>query len=159
LLLLITGAAGVLPVVIVITLLLALSPHSVIHTAEYVPAPTTIVLPVAFVLHFTLPPQPLAVKVAVSALHKLVLLALIVGTAGLVPTLITIALLLPLAPQKFSHTAVYVPALVTVILVLVALVLHFTLPLVQVAVNTAFPAPQIVILFVAITGAVGFVKV
>ena len=42
---------------------------------------------------------------------------------------------------------------------LVALVLHFTLPLGQVAVNTAFPVPQIVVLFVLITGATGFVKV
>ena len=110
-------------------------------------------------LHLTLPLGQVAVKLAVSPLHKLVLLALIVGTAGLVPTLITIALLLPLAPQKFSHTAMYVPALVTVILVFVAPVLHLTVPLVHVVVNTALPAPQIVVLFVAITGATGFVKV
>jgi hypothetical protein len=63
-------------------------------------------LPVAFVLHFTISLHPVAVKVAVSAPQILVLLALITGAVGAVPVLITTALLAPLTPQVFSQTAV-----------------------------------------------------
>jgi hypothetical protein len=63
-------------------------------------------LPVAFVLHFTVPLQPVAVKVAVSVPQILVLLVLITGAVGAVPVLITTALLTPLTPQVFSQTAV-----------------------------------------------------
>ena len=67
---------------------------------------TVIVLLVAPVLHLMLPLQPVALNVALSALHKLFLLLLITGAAGLLPVLITTTLLTPLSPQLFAHVAV-----------------------------------------------------
>ncbi len=61
---------------------------------------------VAPVLHLILPLQPVALNVAVSALHKLFLVLLITGAAGLLPVLITTTLLTPLSPQLFAHVAV-----------------------------------------------------
>ena len=66
---------------------------------------TVIVLLVAPVLHFKLPEHPLAVKVADSLLHKLVLSALITGAAGLLPLLIVITFEAPLSPQLLLHVA------------------------------------------------------
>jgi hypothetical protein len=63
-------------------------------------------LPVAFVLHFTVPLQPVAVKVAVSVPQILVLLVLITGADGAVPVVIFITLLAPLTPQLLLHVAV-----------------------------------------------------
>jgi len=63
-------------------------------------------LVVAPVLHLILPLQPVALNVAVSALHKLFLVLLITGAAGLLPVLITTTLLTPLSPQLFEHVAV-----------------------------------------------------
>ncbi len=63
-------------------------------------------LPVALVLHFKLPVQPVAVNVAVSALHKLFLFDEITGAAGLLPVVITTTLLNPLSPQLLLHVAV-----------------------------------------------------
>ncbi len=63
-------------------------------------------LVVAPVLHLILPLHPVAFNVAVSALHKLFLLLLITGAAGLLPVLITNTLLTPLSPQLFEHVAV-----------------------------------------------------
>ena len=106
LLVLITGAAGLLPVLITIALLAPLSPQLLIQVALYVPAVLTLMLAVvAPVLHFIVPEQPVALKVALSALHKLVLLVLITGAAGLLPVLITIALLAPLSPQLLLQVA------------------------------------------------------
>ena len=67
---------------------------------------TLIVLPVAFVLHLIVPVHPVALNVAVSALHKLFLLAEITGAAGLLPVVITTTLLTPLSPQLLLHVAV-----------------------------------------------------
>ena len=67
---------------------------------------TEMVLPVALVLHLTVPEQPVAIKFAVSLLHKLFLSLLITGEAGLVPLVITTALLAPLSPQVLLQVAV-----------------------------------------------------
>ena len=67
---------------------------------------TVIVFVVAPVLHLILPVQLLAVKVADSPLHNAFLLVLMIGAAGLVPVLITIALLMPLSPQVLLQVAV-----------------------------------------------------
>ena len=63
-------------------------------------------LPVALLLHFTVPPQPLAVRIAVSLPHKLVLFAAMVGARGEPPVVITITLEVGLVPQVVIHTAV-----------------------------------------------------
>ena len=67
---------------------------------------TEMVLPVALVFHLTVPEQPVAIKFAVSALHKLFLSLLITGEAGFVPLVITTALLTPLSPQVLLQVAV-----------------------------------------------------
>ena len=104
---LIIGADGLVPVLITIALLATLSPQVLLQVARYVPPTLTVMIPpVAPVLHLMFPEQPLAVKVAVSLLHKLVLLVLINGADGFVPVLITIALLAPLSPQLLIHVAV-----------------------------------------------------
>ena len=156
----ITGAVGVVPVVIVTTLLAELSPHTLLHVAEYVPAVLTlIVLPVALVLHLILPAQPVALNVAVSPLHKLVLFDEITGAAGFAPVPITISFDFGLTPQIFSHTTEYVPAALTLIVLLVALVLHFKVPLQPVAVNVAVSPVQIVVLSLVTLGVVGLTPV
>ena len=116
LLVLIIGADGLAPVLITIALLATLSPQLLLQVALYVPPTLTVMLAlVAPVLHLMFPAQPLAVKVAVSLLHKLVLLVLIIGAVGLVPVLITIALLATLSPQVLLQVALYVPIVVTMI--------------------------------------------
>ena len=156
----ITGAVGVVPVVIVTTLLAELSPHTLLHVAEYVPAVLTlIVLPVALVLHLILPAQPVALNVALSPLHKLVLFDEITGAAGFTPVPITISFDFGLTPQIFSHTTEYVPAALTLIVLLVAFVLHFKVPLQPVAVNVAVSPVQIVVLSLTIVGVVGLTPV
>jgi hypothetical protein len=118
------------------------------------------VLLVEPVLQTMLPlPHPLACKVAVSLAHTLVLSLVKIGVDGKLPTLITIELLTGLEPHKFSHVAVYVPAVLTVIEVPLAFVLHFTVPVQPVAVNVAVPVPQIFVVLAAITGAVGLFNV
>ena len=67
---------------------------------------TVIVVPVALVLHFTVPPQPVAVKVAVSLPHKLVLSLAMVGAVGEPPVVIVITFEVGLVPQVLIHTAV-----------------------------------------------------
>jgi hypothetical protein len=154
------GAAGLEPVLMITTLLAPLSPQELLQVAVYVPALfTEIDVPVAVVLHLTVPLQRAAIKVAVSVLQILVLLALMIGAAGLVPVLMIIILLTPLTPQIFSQVAVYVPALFTEIVVPVAVVLHLTVPLQPVAVNVAVSVLHKLVLFVAITGTVGLVPV
>ena len=61
---------------------------------------------VAPVLHLILPEQPVALNVAVSPLHKLFLLVLITGAAGLLPVLMMTELLAPLSPQLLLQLAV-----------------------------------------------------
>ena len=67
---------------------------------------TVMVAVVAKVLHFTVPAQPVAVNVAVSALHKLFLFVLITGAAGLVKMFIIMLFDDVLSPQLLLHVAV-----------------------------------------------------
>ncbi|GAB2649180.1 hypothetical protein GCM10027035_48830 [Emticicia sediminis] len=68
----IIGFEGAIPVVIVIRLLSLLSPHELLHVAEYVPATEIVILGVALpVFHRIVPLQPVADKIVVSLLHKL----------------------------------------------------------------------------------------
>ncbi len=61
---------------------------------------------VAPVLHLMLPlPQPLALRFAVSPLHKLVLSLLTTGALGVSPFLISMTFDTPLTPHRFSHVA------------------------------------------------------
>jgi hypothetical protein len=156
----ITGATGLPPVVITTTLLTPLSPQLLIHVAVYVPAVLTLMLlPVALVLHFKLPLQPVAVNVALSPLHKLVLVDEITGAPGFAPVPITISFDLGLTPHIVSQTTEYVPAALTVMLLPVAFVLHFKVPLQPVAVKIALSPVQIVVLSLTILGVVGLTPV
>ncbi len=116
-------------------------------------------LPVAFVLHLIVPLQPMAVKTAVSVLHKLVLFELINGVAGLPLVLIINTLLEPLTPQRFSHKALYVPELLTISVVPVTFVFHRTTPLQPVAVKMAASLLHKIVLLELITGTLGLVPV
>ena len=114
-----------------------------------------ILVPVAFVFHFTVPLQPVAVKVADSLPHKLVLLLAIVGALGEPPVVIITAFDAPLVPQAVVQVAVYVPPALTVILVPVEPLLHFTVPPQPVAVKVADSLPHKLDLLLAIVGALG----
>jgi len=63
-------------------------------------------VPVAPLLQTTIPAHPVAVKVAVSLLHKLVLLALTVGGFVPLPVVMMTAFDAPLSPQLLLHIAV-----------------------------------------------------
>jgi len=156
----ITGAPGFAPVPITISFDFGLTPHIVSQTTEYVPAALTlIVLLVAFVLHFKVPLQPVAVNVALSPVQIVVLSLTILGVVGLTPVLMTIELEALLVPQTVVQLAVYVPELLTSMTLPVAPVLHVKLPLQPLAVNVAFSPSQHTVLFDEITGAVGVVPV
>ena len=58
-------------------------------------------------------------------------------------------------PQAFSQLAEYVPATLTVILLVVAPVLQVNVPVQPVAVNVAVSLPQMLVLLVATVGAAG----
>jgi hypothetical protein len=120
---------------------------------------TVILFPVALVLHLIVPLQPVDINVALSVLHKLFLSVLITGAAGFEPDVMIIALLIPLSPQLLLHVAVYVPALLTLIVAVVAPLLHLTVPPQPVALNVAFSVPQILVLFEEIVGGTGNVPV
>ncbi len=120
---------------------------------------TLIVLPLAFVLHLILPAQPVALNVAVSPLHKLILFDEITGAAGFTPVPITISFDFGLTPQIVSHTTEYVPDVFTLIVLPVAFVLHFKVPLQPLAVNVAVSPVQIVVLSLTIVGVVGLTPV
>ena len=62
-------------------------------------------LPVAPVLHVSVPVQPVAVKVAVSLPQMLVLLAVTVGAGGVEPVVMVTTFDTPLVPQLFRQTA------------------------------------------------------
>jgi hypothetical protein len=118
-----------------------------------------ILFPVALVLHLIVPLQPVDINVALSVLHKLFLSVLITGAAGFEPDVMIIALLIPLSPQLLLHVAVYVPALLTLIVAVVAPLLHLTVPPQPVALNVAVSVPQILVLFEEIVGGTGNVPV
>ena len=110
-------------------------------------------------LQVTVPEQPVAVKVALSPLHKLVLFVEITVADGFAPVPITISFDVGLTPHIFSHTTEYVPAALTVMVLPVAFVLHFNVPLQPVAVNVAVSPVQIVVLSLVMLGVVGLTPV
>jgi len=65
-----------------------------------------VVVPVALLLHVTVPVQPVAVRVAVSLPQTWVLLADIVGVVGATPVVIVTEFELPLVPQVEEQVAV-----------------------------------------------------
>jgi hypothetical protein len=114
-------------------------------------------VPVAALLHTIVPAQPVAVNVAASLPHRLVLVVLIDGELEPVPIVITTAFEFPLSPQLVLQIAVYVPAVVTLMLVPVEALLHFTVPTQPEAVNVAVSVPHKLNLFELIVGDVGSV--
>ena len=63
-------------------------------------------VPVEPLLQVTVPLQPVAVNVAVSLLHRLVLLVAMVGGFGVPPENIVMIFEAPLVPQAFIQVAV-----------------------------------------------------
>ena len=116
-------------------------------------------LVVAPVLQLKVPTHPLAVNLAFSPSQQIVLSLVIIGADGGVFVVITIGLLAPLVPQLLLHVAVYVPAVLTVMLDVVAPVLHVKLPTQPLAVKVALSPTQIPVLFELINGAVGTLPV
>jgi hypothetical protein len=103
---LICGVPGVLPVLITTELDTTLSPQVLLQVAVYVPEAFTVMLvPVAVVLQVTVPVQLVAVKVAVSLLHRLNLLLAMVGAFGLLPVVIVAMFDALLLPQLLLHVA------------------------------------------------------
>jgi len=148
------GAAGNAPVVIVTGFEATLVPQVEVQVAVYVPAPTWVVVPVALLLQVTVPVQPVAVRVAVSAPHICVLFAEMVGGTDVPPVVMVTELDATLVPQVEEQVAVYVPA-PTWMLVPVALLLQLTVPVQPVAVSVAFSSPQTCVLLAEILGAAG----
>ena len=107
------GAFGFSPVLMITSTDLLLTPQIFSQVAEYVPAPTLITVPVAFVLHFTVPIQPVAVNFAVSLPQTVSLSTLIIGVFGFSPVRISILLDDELVPQAFVQEAVYTPETAT----------------------------------------------
>lgn len=152
------GADGVFPFLISISFDFGLTPQIVSQTTEYVPATlTVIVLLVAFVLHFKVPLQPVAVNVAVSVPQIVTLFAVIVGVVGVTPVRITTEFDDELVPQIFVQDAVYVPEAVTSnVLPVAPVTFHEIVPSLQPdAVNVAFSPSQQIVLSDVITGAEG----
>ena len=160
LLVVITGATGLLPVLITTSFDFGLTPQTVSHTTEYVPeAVTVIVLVVAFVLHFKLPLQLLAVNTALSFEHNVSFVAIILGVVGVDPVLMMMLFDALLVPQLFEHVTVYVPEVLTCIVLPAPPTFHVKLPLHPLAVKVAFSPSQHKVLFELSTGAVGVVPV
>ena len=101
-------------------------------------------LVVAPVLQEIFPVQPEAVNVAFSPSQQIVLSDVMVGATGIVPFVTVIELETLLEHSPTLQTAVYVPSLLMVILVPVALVDQTTVPPThEVAVNVTEPDSQI----------------
>ena len=109
-------------------------------------------------LHVNVPVQSAAVKVAFSVPHTSVLFDVIFGAVGGVPVPIVTLFEFTLSPQLLLHVAVYVPA-PTLIVAVVAPVLHLRLPVQFVAVIVAFSVPHTSVLLDVICGAAGGVPV
>jgi hypothetical protein len=120
----------------------------------YVPAPTSIDVPVDPLLQATVPAQPEAVSVAFSVPHTCDLLAATVGADGRVPVVIVTEFDAALVPQVVVQVAVYVPA-PTSIDVPVDPLLQATVPAQPEAVSVAFSVPHTCDLLVATVGADG----
>jgi hypothetical protein len=82
-------------------------PHVVVQVAVYVPAVTSLVEPVPPTDHVIVPPsQPVAVNIAFSVPHIVVLLADITGADGVAPVLIVTLFELPEVPHVVVQVAV-----------------------------------------------------
>ena len=112
-------------------------------------------------LHFNVPllPQPLAVKVAFSVPQTLTLSVDIVGVVGIGNIVITIGVVAVLLPQLLLQVAVYVPEVVTSMVLVVAPVLQLKLPTHPLAVNIAFCPSQQIVLSLLMIGAFGLLPV
>ena len=152
----IIGGIGVPLSNIVITLDEPLVPHALVHVAVKVPVLTVVVVPIAALLQVTVPLHPAATSVAVSAtpVHSLCLSEVIMGAVGLFVELITTKLERA-TPQLFSHVALKVPATETMILLVVAPVLHCKVAEQPVAVRIALSTEQILFLSEITVGAFG----
>src|SRR6218665_2987658 len=102
----ITGTVGAGKVVIVTEFEAALVPQTLLQVAVYVPATTSMDVPVEPLLHVTFPLQLTAVSVAFSAPQSSVLLAEITGTVGAGKVVIVIAFEAMLVPQTLVQVAV-----------------------------------------------------
>ena len=137
-----------------------LVPQVLLHVALYVPATLTcMVLPLAPLLQLTLPTHPLAVNVAFAPSQQMVLSVDMVGAFGLLPVVITTGVEAPLAPQALLHVALYVPAVVTLMLLPVAFVLHLMLPVQLLAVKVALSPSHNAVLLAVTVGAFGTLPV
>ena len=103
---------------------------------------TVILVPLLLLLQTTIPAQSLAVNVADWPLQIVVVPDTVGGE--IVITFTTTSLLVALVLQLFVHTALYVPAELTEILVAVAPFDHTTLPLQALAVKVVLFPEQIV---------------
>jgi hypothetical protein len=156
----ITGAFGAVPFVMVTTLLAGLEPQLLLQLALNVPlAFTVMLLLVEPLLHNKLPVQPLAVIVATSLPQIFVLSGVITGAFGAVPFVMVTTLLAGLEPQLLLQLALNVPLAFTVMLAVVAPLLHNKLPVQPLAVIVATSLPQILVLSGVITGAFGLLSV
>jgi hypothetical protein len=102
------------------------------------------------------PVQPVAVNVALSVPHTVVLLDAITGAVGAGPLLIVIEFEADEGPQELTHVAVYVPTPTSFDAPVPNPPDQVIVPSEQpVAVNVALSVPQITVLLAAITGATG----
>ncbi len=104
----ITGATGAGLVPIVTVFELPEVPQLVVQVAVYVPVPTSFVVPTPIPPdHVIVPPaQPVAVKVAFSVPHTVVLFELITGALGAGPLVIVTVFETDEVPHEFTHVAV-----------------------------------------------------
>lgn len=101
------GAAGAPPLLIVTDVEAGLVPQVVVQVAVYVPAPTSLVVPVVPSFHVTVPVQLLAVSVAFSVPQTCVLLVVTLGAVGVAPPLVMVTELdATLVPQEVVQVAV-----------------------------------------------------
>ncbi|MCP9754945.1 hypothetical protein EGI26_07235, partial [Lacihabitans sp. CCS-44] len=107
-----TGAAGGVPVVIVTVFEADDVPHELTHVAVYVPAPTSLLVPTPNPADQVIvpPTQPVAVNVALSFAQTLLTLLVNTGAAGGVPVVIVTVFEADDVPHELTHVAVYVPA-------------------------------------------------
>jgi hypothetical protein len=152
----ITGAAGFESFCIEIPDDDTLVPQSVVQVALYVPdSPTSKVVPVAPVLHVTVPVQPVAVNVAFSPSQHTVLFVVTVGAPGNGLTVIVIVADDNDNPHSVWHLTEYVPAPTSTIAVVAVTPVHINVPLQPAAVNVAFSVPHKAVLFEVNVGATG----
>jgi hypothetical protein len=152
----IVGLVGLTPTLISMPFEAVLVPHSFLQLAVYVPAVlTSITLPLALFDQIIVASHPVAVNLAFAPSQHTVLSLVILGAFGVVPFLIVITSEATLVPQLVVHLALYVPALLTLITLPVALLLHVIVPLQFVAVKVAVCASHKSVLSARTIGAAG----